>query len=187
MTLEDAAVCLSEPYIITATGQRFYFDRPGDFAYTVDDIAPALAKLARFTGHTERFLSVAEHAVLVSYLVPREHAYAALHHDDAEAFMGDISTPLKNKIPALRGLAASIEPHIAAALGFEYPFAREIHEADQIALGLEGRDEMPERKAWREIPPEFRDIKVAGLEWQSAEVAYRRRHEELVMGWVHAG
>ncbi len=40
-----------------------------------------------------RLLPVAQHAVLVSHLVPPEHAFHALHHDDVEAVMGDMSSP----------------------------------------------------------------------------------------------
>lgn len=66
----------------------------------IRDIAHGLAHLCRFTGHVRRFMSVAEHSVNVSLefedpLV----ALCALMHDGSEAYLGDVSTPLKSLIP----------------------------------------------------------------------------------------
>lgn len=67
--------------------------RPEDLS--VPDIAHALSQLCRFTGHTSRFYSVAEHSVHVSYLVPGHFALAALLHDASEAYLNDIAAPIK--------------------------------------------------------------------------------------------
>jgi hypothetical protein len=86
----------------TQSGRRFYpMDaRPED----VDpgDIAHALAMLCRYNGHVDRFYSVAEHCVLMSYAVPTEHALWALLHDAAEAYVGDMVRPLKQHMPTYR-------------------------------------------------------------------------------------
>jgi hypothetical protein len=178
MMLEDLEASTSEPYIPTADGQCFYFDRPEEFDYSVDDIAPSLAKICRFNGRVRKFLSVAEHAVLVSYLVPKELAYTALHHDDVEAFIGDSSSPLKKLIPELRALARKIEPWIARSLGLIYPFPEEIHTADQIALGIESRD-CHKCGQLRPIPERFKNYGTFNLNWEDAEYAYRARHREI--------
>jgi hypothetical protein len=57
-------------------------------------IAHALANLCRWTGHTRRFYSVAEHSLRVANLVPAKYKLQALLHDAAEAYIGDIATPL---------------------------------------------------------------------------------------------
>lgn len=62
----------------------------------VSDIARALSCVCRFAGHVPTFYSVAQHAVLVSLLVPDPLRRAALHHDDSEAYLGDVSRNLKH-------------------------------------------------------------------------------------------
>lgn len=83
-------------FIVTRTGRRFYFDRPPEPEW-IDpaDIAHALSNLCRFTGHTSDFYSVAQHSVLVSCYLPEDLALAGLLHDATEAYLTDISTPLK--------------------------------------------------------------------------------------------
>ena len=72
------------------------------------EVAHALSHLWRFTGHCRRFYSVAQHAVNCSHLVldPADEntivQYDRLHHDDAEAYYGDMSSPLK-RLPELQG------------------------------------------------------------------------------------
>ena len=71
---------------------------PFDFKpWNIDirDIAHALARLCRFTGHTNGYYSVAEHCVRVSRKCSPDNALWGLLHDAAEAYLGDVSRPLK--------------------------------------------------------------------------------------------
>jgi 5'-deoxynucleotidase YfbR-like HD superfamily hydrolase len=87
-------------YIITRTGQQFDFDAFTSDDIRIEDVAAALSKLCRFTGHTTKFYSVAEHSLLVAQLVGlnggsiRDQLWGLLH-DAPEAYVGDMSTPLK--------------------------------------------------------------------------------------------
>lgn len=80
---------------------------------SLDDIAHSLSNLCRFNGHTREFYSVAEHSVRVFRYVesmidspwareywPKERVAPdvlkwALMHDAAEAYLGDVPSPLK--------------------------------------------------------------------------------------------
>jgi hypothetical protein len=87
---------IMEPWIETRTGNRFNFTHTQDISgINIEDIGHSLGNLCRFTGHCNYFYSVAQHSVHVSYLVPKEKAVWGLLHDAAEAYVGDMSSPLK--------------------------------------------------------------------------------------------
>src|ERR1051325_4550411 len=83
----------------TFSGRRFYPLSPRSDELDPADIAHALSLLCRFAGHVERFYSVAEHCVHLSYAVPPEDALAALLHDATEAYVVDVPRPLKRSLP----------------------------------------------------------------------------------------
>ena len=68
-------------------------------------IAYTLGMICRYNGFVRRFYSVAEHSVLVCELAEIQHPGAtelikcALLHDAPEAYLGDISRPLKRLLP----------------------------------------------------------------------------------------
>jgi uncharacterized protein len=79
----------------TFTGRAYWPIDPRPEDVSIHDIAHALSNLCRYTGHCNKFYSVAEHSVLVSRLVPKEHALIGLMHDATEAYVNDIARPLK--------------------------------------------------------------------------------------------
>lgn len=93
-------------WIQTYSGQAFWFESPNSSISPLD-IATALSRLARFNGHTTEFYSVAQHSVLVSLCVKDlggtlEEQLWGLLHDAAEAYLGDLSSPLKH-LPCMSG------------------------------------------------------------------------------------
>ncbi len=133
------------PAIMTAGGRYFDITKPEEFPYKAElpAIASALSNLCRFTGHTSSFYSVAQHSVLVSHLLPADLALAGLLHDVSEAFLGDVSTPLKMLLPDYRTIEARVERAIHKAFGLPETLPPAVKEADLIALMLEDRDLMP--------------------------------------------
>lgn len=79
----------------TWSGRRFYPANPRPEDVFPADIAHALARICRFAGHVVEFCSVAQHSVLVSELVPPHLALHGLLHDAAEAYVGDLISPMK--------------------------------------------------------------------------------------------
>lgn len=96
--------------IEVASGEFVSLRGPEPSTIKVDDIAHALSHICRFGGHTHVFYSVAQHSLLVHDLVEHlgaspEVRLAALLHDAHEAYVGDLTTPLKRE---LRGGPLSI-------------------------------------------------------------------------------
>lgn len=136
------------PTILTRSGLQINLLRPDPACIHLEDIAHALGNLCRFTGHTRQFYSVAQHSVHVSHLVPPEHALAALLHDATEAYLGDVSSPLKHQLPAYREIEARMESAIATRFGLTLPLHPSIKAADLVALATEKRDLMAPDGEW---------------------------------------
>lgn len=133
-------------YILTHSG-KYWFDDPAREPITIQDLAGPLSRLCRFTGHTRVFYSVAQHSVMVAKLLPQRYALRGLLHDGAEAFLGDVSSPLKDRLgEAYRSLERPATAAIFAAFGVpeNEGAAEAVHHADMVALATEKRDLMPE-------------------------------------------
>jgi uncharacterized protein len=77
---------------LTYSGRMVDLLRPDPEQIELIDIAHALARITRFTGHGDQCFKVAQHSVMVHDLA---RVPWALLHDAAEAYIGDVSSPLK--------------------------------------------------------------------------------------------
>lgn len=99
MTPTGAPIPTSVIPFRTVQGRWINLAQPQPDDVNVDDISKALSHICRFGGHTPKFYSVAQHACLVADLVAPWHPrleFPALHHDDSEAYLGDVSRHLKH-------------------------------------------------------------------------------------------
>lgn len=138
-------------YIRTFSGINFYPLDPKPEGVSVVDIAHHLSMQCRWAGAVKSFYSVALHSIHVSMMCRKEHALSGLMHDSAEGFLCDMPSPVKKGFPEYAVHEDRLMKVISQALGFEYPFAPEVHQADAAALYAESqfffdfeRGEIPE-------------------------------------------
>jgi uncharacterized protein len=117
----------------------------------VTDIAHHLAQINRYTGATRRPMSVAEHTILVADRL-RALGYGAatilrgLHHDDAEAYAGDVGRPLKRALgAAYAAVENTLDEVICDALDLPMANYEPIKAADDWALAAEAWHLLPSR------------------------------------------
>lgn len=134
---------ICRPDILTSGGVYFNYAAPDPTTVSIRDIAHHLSNVCRFAGATREFYSVAQHLYLTSYLVPKEHALAALLHDAHEAYVGDMPTPLKQLIPQYKELELFVETTVLARFGLSLPLHPCVKEADLRMLATEQRDLLP--------------------------------------------
>jgi hypothetical protein len=103
----------------------------------IEDIAHSLAHMCRWNGHTKRFYSVAEHSVFCAAITDPEHKLAALMHDASEAYLADISSPVKPHLQNYKKIEAHLMSVIAKKFGFQYPFSAPVLDVDAYLLRLE--------------------------------------------------
>ncbi|WP_315730161.1 MULTISPECIES: hypothetical protein [unclassified Bradyrhizobium] len=130
------------PSIMLHSGAWFDFAAPQSSAFTAEDIAHGLAHICRYSGQCNRFYSVAEHSLLVSDIA-KGFEYEALLHDAAEAFIGDITRPLKQMLPDFRRIEAEVQKAVLERFGIDGLMPPEIKEADLRVLASEQRQIMP--------------------------------------------
>ncbi len=98
-----------EPWIQTYTGKAFDLLDPQPDMIDIRDIAHALSNLCRYNGHVRDFYSVAEHSYWASRFVDPEYRLETLLHDAAEAYVGDVTSPLKAQLPEYKRIEHRIE------------------------------------------------------------------------------
>lgn len=141
-------------WIQTVSGRKFEFAAPlGRSAvreYSLLDIGHALSNICRFGGHTKKFYSVAEHCVRVAGLVPDQYRLEALLHDAAEAYIGDITSPMKSQFPLLASVEDGIRREIFAFVGLPLELSAPVKHADLVMLHTEalGLLDNPLRDDW---------------------------------------
>lgn len=158
-------------WILTRTGVRFDLLNPTPDMIRPEDIAFALARICRFNGHTRGHYSVAEHSIRVAALVPAEHQLAALLHDAPEAYIGDVSSPLKALLPEYREIEQRIWSAICQRFGISTELPQCIKQADLIMLATERRDLMPYHT---ELWPCLDGIEPVEAEIVTMEAVYAR-------------
>ncbi len=134
-------------WVNTYSGRKFYPLEPNPEDVTIEDIAQALSHQCRYTGQTTVPYSVAEHSVLVSRGVAvlggsrNEQKWGCLH-DATEAYLSDISSPVK-KHPSFafyREVEAKLMEAIGAHFELLLPEPEVVRYVDAQMIAFESMD-----------------------------------------------
>ena len=175
------------PYLQTVSGRFVNPLDPDLDQIDIGDITRALANTCRFGGHCRSFYSVAQHSVIVSELVEQrggdaEDVYAALMHDAAEAYLGDMPHPLKHR-SALGEAFKAAEKHLEEALRARFnikPDVPEIKRADRALLATERRALSTEDWHWPELEGvEPLDLHLTAWPPDEAAARFAARYAQL--------
>ncbi len=181
---------MSANFIRTVTGHQIDFLEPDPAQITVEDIAHNLAMQCRFVGGVKRFYSVAEHSLNVSALCEArgEDPLWGLFHDAAEAYIGDVSSPLKAMLPDYKKIENRLMKVIAARFNLDQglqfgagttPLG--VKQADIACLNIEGAELTPNDWAPREnFGPTADLVRVLCLPPESAKEAFLGRYRDLL-------
>jgi uncharacterized protein len=167
----------------TFTGGRFWPLDPRPEEVKIEDIAHHLALICRFGGTCREPYSVAQHSVLVSRIVPTEHALWGLLHDAAEAYLGDLPRPVK-RLPELycyRSAEEEIMRVICRRFGLSPEMPAAVKIADEVLLATEARDITSNRqdiRTWR-LPEEPLPDTVVPWHWREAEERFLNTFHSL--------
>lgn len=94
-------------WVHTFSGLAFDLLHPKPEQIAIADIAHSLAGIPRYTAHGRRAIPVAEHSINVAYQVlrdtgDRQLAWDGLGHDFHEAYLNDVSAPVKRAMRELQ-------------------------------------------------------------------------------------
>lgn len=130
----------------TRSGQVLNLDFIKPENVSIEDIAHSLSFQCRFNGHTARFYSVAEHSLVLRDLVREESGIqnlnrrmAAMLHDAAECYLGDITKPAKERLFIGEAVEEQILRVIFEAFGVPFSsFDEELKAMDSDLCIVEG-------------------------------------------------
>ncbi len=163
------------------SGKKFWPLDPKPEEINIVDIAHALSLSTRFNGHCEKFYSIAQHSVLVSLVVRRDQALAALLHDATETYIGDVIRPLKKHLPVIKKIERKIEKTIWQKFNIKNHDEEEIKKADIILLLTEARDLMKSPPDKWESSDKYMPLNNKIIPWdpEKAERLFLQRFREI--------
>jgi hypothetical protein len=141
--------------ITTYSRIRFNILEPDEKQIAIEDIAHALSMMTRANGHFPEFFSVGQHSIqccreaIARNYVP-ELAMACLLHDASEAYLSDVTRPVKRNMPMYLQIEEQLQNKIYHKfLGFvpEGEEAMLISNIDDACLYVEFLHFMSERVA----------------------------------------
>ena len=132
-------------WIQTFTGKKFNPLAPWETpdGFDIIDVAHALSMQCRYSGHVHRHYSVCEHAIRVAIVmesIDQKNADWGLSHDDSEAYLVDLASPIKRVMPIYKNAENILMHWICEKLGLCTEEPPMVKIADKFMLAVESRD-----------------------------------------------
>lgn len=165
-------------YITTVTGIHFYPLNPNPKDIDIEDIAHALSLICRANGHFRHFYSVAQHCIACAEeAIERGYSpeviLGCLLHDASEAYLCDVTRPVKKHIPQYLQAEEKLQEVIwKRFIGRELTDAEKklIFEIDDDILSMEFHLLMPE-----DLNEDYRKLQGSYMcEYQDPQVVKER-------------
>lgn len=170
MTAPTSTAGLPPVYIHTFSGIAFDLLDPRPEMIRLEDIVHSLALINRFNGAAIFPYSVAEHSLHVASLLPPELRLHGLLHDAAEAYIGDMVSPLKRIMREYTGVEAGISQVVAEVFALTWPEPAEIKRADLAVLAAEREQVLrPSYGPWFKDFPAPAAITIVSRPWQEVK------------------
>ncbi len=153
-------------HIHTFTGIAFDLRDPRPEMVCLEDIVHSLSLMNRFNGAALFPYSVAQHSLHVAELLPPALRLDGLLHDAAEAYIGDMVSPLKQVLPEYKAVEARISAVVAEVFGLIHPEPPEVKRADLAVLAAEREQVLrPSYGPWFKDFPMPAPITIASRSW----------------------
>ncbi|MCF7995365.1 MAG: hypothetical protein K9L88_11055 [Chromatiaceae bacterium] len=160
-------------HIHTYSGIAFDLRDPQPAMVRLDDIVHSLSLMNRFNGAALFPYSVAQHSLHVAELVPAELRLEGLLHDAAEAYIGDMVSPLKQVMPEYKAVEARISAVVAEVFGLFYPEPAAVKQADLAVLAAEREQVLgPSYGPWFKDFPEPAPITIRPRDWLEVKASF---------------
>ena len=173
-------------WIQTFTGKKFPLTHPDPDQIDIVDIAHALSLLCRFNAHCKSFYSVAEHSVHVSHEIDPELALVGLLHDAAEAYLGDVPSPLKKQLHDFKVFEDKMEVAVGLRFGVDATLFKdaELKRADtQLLVDEKAVLMLAPPESWPTGAPEPKNKdRIRAWGPTEAKAQFLKRFEELKLG-----
>jgi len=132
---------IRENVILTYTNTLFYPLDPRVDEVKIEDIAHALSQMCRANGHFKTFYSVAQHSINCAQEA-RARGWsdriqlACLLHDASEAYISDVTRPVKCYLDEYRKIEHKLQQVIYAKFGIDDLIDEETRKVDDIDNAL---------------------------------------------------
>ncbi len=156
----------------TVSGRKINITNPDPATIVIEDIAWALSRLPRFSGHSIPYVpySVAQHCIQVANdLVdsgPRIQLFGLLH-DAAEAYINDLPSPVKH-IPEIHAVIKKLEDSLMSAIYKSLDIAPPTEEEETLVKIADKTQQAVEA---------YNYMYSRGSDWNLPEVSFKKLQE----------